>query len=80
MAILDRLKKLVLEKWIGRLIVLALAAASGWLIKQGFDAQAVATWIEATRALLEAAIPLVIAWILSLVRYKIALNKLPGSK
>lgn len=77
MGIFNWAQKALLEKWLGRIIVLGLAALSGFLIKQGLDQALVSTWVEATRPLLESLIPLILAWILGLIRHKIALNTEP---
>ena len=70
---LDYIKSLVLTKYLGRVIILVLAMLSGWLLKAGVDPATCATWIEATRALLEALAPVLIAWVLGVIRHKIAL-------
>ena len=77
---MEWLKKILIEKWLGRLIVVGLAALGGYLIKVGFPADAVNNWIEATKAVVEAGIPILIAWLLGTLRYKVALNKLPPAK
>lgn len=74
------LKKMLLEKWVGRLIVLALAAVSGWLAKLNVDEATIATWVEATRALLEVLLPILVAWIFGSARLKLALNTPPPEK
>ena len=78
--IFDKLKTSLLEKWLGRLVVVGLAALSGFLISQGLDATVTATWIQATQDLLIQAIPIIIAWLFGLLRYNIALNKMPPIK
>lgn len=69
--------KPLLEKAIGRLVVLALAAAGGWLASLNLPADITANWLATTKALIEAGVPLLLAWLLGLTRYRIALNKMP---
>lgn len=75
------LKKLVLEKWLGRAILVAAAAASGYMVnKLGLPADSVANWVDASKELLAAALPLLVAWLLGMARQKVALDKFPGEK
>lgn len=76
---LNWLKKQLLEKWIGRLIVIACAALSGWLA-HFVPADVAANFAEAFKALAEAALPLLIAWLLGVIRHQKALATEPPAK
>lgn len=76
-SLLDKLKKALLEKWTGRLVVLALAAASGYLLKWGISPEAVTNWVTATKEILLELAPIVLAWLISMARRKVALNTMP---
>jgi hypothetical protein len=74
---MELLKKLMIEKWVGRVLALALAALGGFLVKQGLDQAVVTDWINATSALVIAALPIVIGLILNWVQHQTALFTLP---
>lgn len=77
----DWLKKLVLEKWLGRAILVAAASASGYMVNElGLPADPVVHWIDASKELLNVALPLAVAWLLGMARQKVALDKFPGDK
>ena len=78
--IMDWVYKQILEKWAGRVIVLALAAVSGWLAKLNIDTSIIVNWVDATKALLEIVLPLLFAWLLGKVRLNKALNTEPPVK
>lgn len=80
MGIVPWIQKTLLEKWLGRAIVLFLAWMSGYLLQVGLPEQVVTDWISATKPLIEALLPLLLAWLLATLRYKIALNKMPPIK
>ena len=71
------LKSALLEKWIGRAIIMGLTYLSAWMSQMGIPEAVAAGWVEATRKLLEVILPLVIAWLLGMARQKIALNTMP---
>lgn len=78
---LNWLSKAVLEKWIGRLVVIGLAALGGVLIDRlKLPPDLVNNWIEAGKALAEPAITLLVAWLLGMLRYNKALAKMPGAQ
>lgn len=71
---MEWLKKILIEKWIGRAVAMLLAMASGFLVKQGIDQAVVAGWVSATTELISAALPVIIAMVLGWLRHKTALE------
>lgn len=76
---LDWLKKMILEKWAGRALVMLLTLLGGYLAKY-LPADVTANLIEALKAAAEAALPLILAWLLGMARQKVALDKMPPVK
>ena len=70
---LDWLKKMILEKWAGRAIVMLLTLIGGYMANY-FPADVTANFIEALKVVLETALPLIIAWLLGMARQKVALD------
>jgi hypothetical protein len=74
---MDWLKKLLVEKWIGRLLATALAGLSGILVSLGVEEAVVTGWVNATNQLLVAVVPIIISLILDHLQHKIALRTPP---
>jgi protein-S-isoprenylcysteine O-methyltransferase Ste14 len=75
------LKKMLLEKWLGRAIVVGVAWIGGYLA-QNFELppNVVGNWVAATQALLEILLPILIAWALGTLRFNKALATIPPLK
>ena len=71
------LKSALLEKWVGRAIIMGLTYLSAWMSQIGIPEAVAAGWVEATGELLKVILPLLIAWLLGMARQKIALNAMP---
>jgi hypothetical protein len=71
------LQKMILQSWGGRLIVLSLAFTSGYLVKWGISADLVANWADLTKQILEQLLPIALAYVLSAIRHKVALDTVP---
>ena len=74
------LKKILVEKWIGRLIAIGLAAAGGFLVANGVEQSVVESWVTATQNLLTDALPILIAIILDQIQHRVALHTPPPVK
>ena len=74
---LESLKKLLIEKWVGRLITIAVAGLGGVLVGLGVETAVVNSWTAATQDLLSALVPIIIAIILDQLQHKVALNAPP---
>lgn len=77
---MEWLKKILIEKWLGRALAMLLAMISGALVQNGIDQAIVTGWVNATMELLTAAIPVVVAMILGWLRHKTALETVPPLK
>lgn len=73
------LQKQLVEKWLGRLVTIALAALAGWLSKY-LPADLVAHWADHTAEILMTALPLIIAAILDWIQHRVALKTMPPVK
>jgi len=63
----------LLEKALGRVIILALASLSGYL-SAFVPANILQDWVSATQRLAEILLPLALAWLLGKIRFSRALN------
>ena len=71
------LKNILIEKWLGRLLTVALASLGGVLASLGVEQAIVTGWIDATSQLVGALLPILIAIILDQLQHKVALKTLP---
>ena len=80
MSFLDDLKTFIITKVAGRVLVLALAALAGWMLKANLPADLVTNWIDATTALAQTAIPIIVAAAISYARHQAALYSTPPKR
>ena len=71
------LKKILIEKWLGRLLTLGVAALGGVFVGMGVDQGISATWVSATTDLVSALLPIVIAIVMQWIQHRVALAKMP---
>lgn len=71
---MDWLKKILVEKWLGRLLTVALASLGGVLGSLGVEQAVIDGWINASNQLLVSVLPIIIALVLQWVQHKVALD------